>query len=171
MANRNLIWFILGTILLLALYSITFGKVDFVNKEKLSEEEKRQKAKKEHARLIKEIENKRYNKNKIISTRKWLFFVVRFLMLTVWGLTSAYLYKCNITADLNELVLYNEIFIIIIAALIYLIAGNLNNLKEISEYVKKKIENRLYKKRLELIESEITDLENKKEKVELNLKK
>jgi cytochrome c biogenesis protein CcdA len=166
MSNKNLIWFILGTILLVVLYSITFGKIDLTNQDKLSEEEKRQKAVEEHKRLKKEIGVKDGVIKKVKNRRKTIYFFARLIIVIGWLLVNGLLYFSNIGIALNDLVTYNEIFIIIIIVLIYLFGGNFSNLKEIADYFKNIVENRLFKKRLELAKKQKTALENKKEEIE-----
>lgn len=170
MSNKNIIWFILGTILLVVLYSITFGKVDLTNKDGLTGEDKRQKALEEKKRIEKEIGENQIIKNRVQRNRKIIYFIARLIIVGSWFTINILLYFSKVAIDLSTLVMYNEIFIIILIALIYLFIGNLNNLKEITEYFKNVIENRLYRNKELIANNAIAKLEIKKKEVELNLK-
>ena len=134
-------------IIFLIIYAITVGNVNLFNKAEVSEDEKRNIAKKQHEAYLQNLNDDLEAKNLIRKKRKIIFFVVRLVMVGTWFTVNITLLLTKVVPDLSTLVLYNEVGILVLLSLLFLFAGSLTSVREMLEYLKDSVENKLYENR------------------------
>lgn len=153
--DKNALFIAIILIAFIILYAISAGRVNIINKDEESEEVKRERAKKEHEEYTKKLNNDKKELAKIQRKRKIIFFLVRLLVVGKWFTVNIFLLATKVVPDLSTLVLYNEVLILIILALLFLFAGSLTSVKEMLEYLKNTVDNKLYQRRLRELNTNI----------------
>ena len=153
--DKSAIIIVLILIAFIILYAISAGRINIINKDEESEETKRERARKEHEAYLKKLNNDKRELAKIQRKRKIIFFLVRLLVVGTWFTVSIFFLATKVVPDLSTLVLYNEVLILIILALLFLFAGSLTSVKEMLEYLKNTVDNKLYQRRLRELNTNI----------------
>lgn len=164
--DRSTFVIIIFIIIFVAIYLLTFGKLDISDNKENSVDQKREKAKERHDLLKKRIEEKQKIKEKIEKYKKMIYFLIRLIVFLLWIVINFVLYDNQIIVSLRDLFFYNQLVLIIIVSLIFVFVGSYTSMKDILEYLKNTIENRIYSTRLNELKKDIEILEQEKVSIE-----
>ncbi len=144
-------------LLAIILLVVSLGKIDFLNATESSNNstdndfsERKLKLKHRHKKLKELIERKSDLKVKLKNKFRWVYFWVRFGLLSIWASYNVLIWKLGLAKDLGTFLNYNEVVLLFLFALNFLFFRNLIGLKEVVDYVKNFVENRVYKKYLKI---------------------
>jgi len=166
--DKNAILIIILLIVFIILYGISAGRWNIINNDEESEAIKREKAKKDHEIYTSKLNNDKKEKAKIQRKRKIIFFLVRFFIVGTWFTVNIILLLTKSVPDLSTLVLYNEVLILIILSLLFLFAGSLTSVREMLEYLKNTVDNKLYQRKLKYLTTSIQKSEKGIQQIEKN---
>jgi len=166
--DKDALLFILLLIVFIILYGISAGRINIINNDEESEAIKREKAKKDHETYTNKLKNDKIELAKIQRKRKIIFFLVRFFIVGIWFIANITLLLTKTVPDLSTLVLYNEVLILIVLSLLFLFAGSLTSVREMLEYLKNTVDNKLYQRKLKYLTTSIQKSERGIQQIEKN---
>jgi hypothetical protein len=167
--TKELKWYVWVIIILIAIIAILLFVGSFGNVDVTSSHEKptiprptKEEIQKKHEKLLEALIQKR---EKIYNTRKRIykivFFSIRLIAIAIWiGVNMLLYFKIGIQ-DIGTIIDYNNGFIIILIAIVFLFWGVLGSLQEWIKIFEKRLELWIFKKYIklpELIENNKSDL-------------
>ena len=158
--SKSLKWYrwiiiVLVAVIAVLLYIGTFGTVDVTSdKKKLAKpKQTNQEIFKKHEKLLETLIQKR---QRIYKSRKRVYksvyFIIRFLIIGVWIAGNLLLYYKLGVNELGTIIDYNNAFLIIIIALVFLFWGVLSSLKDWLHLFETRLELWIFQKYLNLPE-------------------
>jgi hypothetical protein len=142
------------------IFLVTNGKKDRFNTKEETLEDKRKKARKELDELRSQLSKKENEEYLIERKIKRVLRWIRTGVVSLWFTTNTLCYFLIDGINIDTLLMYNEILIIFLVAIIYIIAGSITDLKEINDYLRTNLETRVYKNRLLSKKTEIENVKN-----------
>ena len=178
-----LLYIVIAFVIIIAIIAllVSFGKIDFLNETESTNNdndlsERKLKLEHRHKKLKELIERKKELRIKLQNKFRWIYFWVRFGLLFICATYNFFIWKFELAKDLGTFLNYNEVVLLILFALNFLFFKNLIGLKEIIDYVKNIVENRVYKKyikieiQIDVHSNEAVFLETELQKIEDEIK-
>ncbi len=167
--NLNTALIIFLIIALVVIFVISFGQVgseDIKTPKEFKEDKPR--AQIRYRRLSILIEKKNELKSKLDKKFLWMFFMVRFGLVSLWGIMMYLFFVIGWITDLEDFLIYSEASLLVIFTFNFLTFGNLTNLNNYIDLIKTRTKNWAYGKYLGLKE-DINQLEVEQDKIRLEI--
>lgn len=165
--KKSKIWWIVGGIILVI---IIFPYIFKYLSEKFPTEFKDDKddAEKKHEELKLRIEKNKKLKIKLSKKFKWIYFVARIFIISLWGLIIYLFYRINWVNNLEDFLNHSEAIILLWITVNFLFSGSFTNHKYLIKLIKVKLENWIWGQYLINLDNDISRDKEELKKLSLN---
>lgn len=142
-------------VLIIIIWLITLGKVNFISTQTKKDEvdgllERRKQLSHRHRKLQVLINAKTQLKTKLEKKFRHFYFIIRLVLIFLWLSYNVTIITLKWATDLGTVLNWNEAVLLILLGLNFLMFGNIVGVKETIDTAKSYMENKVYRKHLNI---------------------
>lgn len=144
-------------VIVIIVFLLSLGKINWSSTIDKSQGKSKEDIKRRHDKLKTLVDKQKALKEKLSKRFRWIYFFIRLLFVSIWGIGILLLIKWRIVKELEDFLNCSQAMLIGLIVLNFLTFGNLTNLTSFLNNIRRHVENRVWGKYINIDEKIATN--------------